>query len=55
MAHADIRDQLNQLCGDSAVSASYDEDSVTVPNVDVLYSIIEQLVTRVEELESRLS
>jgi cob(I)alamin adenosyltransferase len=52
---ADIRDQLHQLHGDSAVGASYNGDPITVPDVGVLYSIIEQLVTRVEELESRLS
>jgi hypothetical protein len=52
---ADIRDQLDQLYGDSASSASYEGDSVTVPDVDVLYSIIEQLVTRIEQLEAKAS
>ena len=52
---ADIRDQLDQLYGDSASSASYEGDSVTVPDVGVLYSIIEQLVTRIEQLEAQAS
>ena len=52
---ADIRDQLDQLYGDSATSASYEGDSVTVPDVGVLYSIIEQLVTRIEQLEAQVS
>jgi hypothetical protein len=53
MAHTDIRDQLDQLCGESVPDGR--GDSVCVPDVNTLYSIIEQLVTRVEELESRLS
>lgn len=53
MAHTDIRDQLDQLYGESVPDVH--GDSVVVPDVNALYSIIEQLVTRVEELESRLS
>ena len=43
----DIRAQLDQLPGDFATSASYEGDSITVPDIGVLYSIIEQLVTRI--------
>jgi hypothetical protein len=49
----DIRAQLDEIYGDSAVT--HDGDSVQIADPSVLYSIIEQLVTRIEELESRLS
>ena len=51
----DIRAQLDQLPGDFATSASYEGDSITVPDIGVLYSIIEQLVTRIEQLEAQVS
>ena len=51
----DIRAQLDGLYGESANSWTHEGGSVIVPDVSVLYSIIEQLVTRIEQLEAQAS
>ena len=50
-----IRAQLDDLHGESANSWTHEGCSVIVPDVSVLCSIIEQLVTRIEQLEAQAS
>jgi hypothetical protein len=52
----DIRAQLDSLHhGEAADSWTHEGSSVIVPDVSVLCSIIEQLVTRIEQLEAQVS
>ena len=53
ISYSSLRGQLLLLHGEHVPTIH--GDSVVVPDVAVLYSVIEQLLTRVEELESRLS
>lgn len=50
----DIRDQLSQIYSSQCAIADIG-DTIVVPDVEVLYSIIEQLVSRIEQLEAKAS
>jgi hypothetical protein len=52
---ADIRAQLDSLHHGESADSTLGGGSVMVPDVSVLCSIIEQLVTRIEQLEAKAS